>query len=609
MRTQQVIKYLRSNWQEALVAAALFLWVFGQLLFSFSSVVGSRPRIAGMGIDSFYKPLVMCALAVVIIVRRKSMRPAMYVALGCVAVVFCISFLRTEESQFLVLLVFLVAIQGMRIRVLFRSMLAGMLAALVVVLLLGMLGSSTVRYDSPNGFLVSCYGFVHPNSYGCLLFGITTTMVLSFDLKRTWLPLAVLCLGSAACTLLLLSCRTAAVLQVALAVFCLAYGLAHGPIDALCAHRATRVVIAAIPIALVIAYVALLVAFVNGNEFAAAVNSVIGHRMSQAAETFASSGFTLFGRPFEGVSMFESYQSTKAFASIDSAYYRGALVNGIASMICCAILYVRSVLSDGHKDWPWASILVIALLYSLYLTTETAPTFVTINASLLFLTAGVETGVHEHAEDQGGEHVATSRLAWPVLPAIAGVTFAACLALTFFLGTRNGTGQTTAAGDFPESMEFKTTNDVNGASGEASFQVLPDGQMRIQYAGADITGTPRRIYTSKGNVCYNLQCIDAENGVSYVAVFSKPLKGSVQNPDGIWMIKLMSTEGMEVGSRLRLSEDGTYTFGSTRGDVLGLKPDETAPFEREGTWSSSGEGADARVEGTSESDHLQMSAA
>ena len=605
-RPQLVLRRIRTNWQEALVCLALVVWTFGQVAFDLSKAYESISFLSKFGLGHVYKPLTICILVTVILVRGLHMRPLGYVGIAAAVGVLGVSYLCADNAWQLALFLFLLAIRGIRLEVLFRYYLVTVLAALVMVLALSMLPSVTVRYDSPNGFLVSAYGFGHPNTYGCLLFAITTAMVLAFDLRRTWLPLAVLCVACSLCSFFLFSCRSVTVLEMGLAVFVVAYGLWRDPMDSLCSRRGVRIAVAAFPIVLACVLLLLFVLFLQGNEFAMTVDRMLGARMQQARGVFEQEGgFTLFGRALRGVSMFETYTSTKAFVGVDSTYYRYSLVEGVASMVCWAVVYVRAMLK-GETKRSKTVFMAIAVLYSLYFITETSPTFLALNCSLLFLSEGIHAGEGERAtsQEEPVEREGAKRLAMPVA---AMVVLVVVLGWTFVLSRSNGTGQRSASGDFPAEMHAVLKGAPNEDTDQVDCEVSPDGLMSVTFAGQRLQGIPRKIYTKDGIAYYSFRYVDKASGVTYSVVLGRPIVSTPSNPSGVWSVRLASSKNMSAGFRLALEPDGKLSLVSGPYDIITMNSKQLGELSAVGSWTSKSEGGLTTIEGDVPDGHLTVS--
>lgn len=605
-RPQLALRRIRSSWQEALVCLALVVWTFGQVAFDLSRAFEAVSILSKLGLGHVYKPLTICILVTVILVRGLHMRPLGYAGIAAAVGVLGVSYLCSDNAWQLVLFLFLLAVRGIRLEVLFRLYLGTVLAALVTVLALSMLPSVTVRYDSPNGFLVSAYGFGHPNTYGCLLFAITTAMALTFDLRRTWLPLAVLCVACGLCSFFLCSCRSAAVLETGLAIFVVAYGLWHDPIDSLCSRRVTRIVVAAFPIVLACVLLLLFVLFLQGNEFAMAVDRMLGARMQQARGVFEQEGgFTLFGRALKGVSMFETYTSTKAFVGVDSTYYRYSLVEGIASMVCWAIVYVRAMLKreSGRSKTVF---MALAALYSLYFITETSPTFLALNCSLLFLSEGVHPGEVDCAatQDEPVERGGAKRLA---LPVTAAVVLTVALGWTFALSRSNGTGQRNASGDFPAQIHAVLEGAPNEDTDEVTCEMAPDGLMTVTFAGQRLQGIPRKIYTKDRIAYYSFRHEDKASDMAYSVVLGRPMAATPSNPSGVWSMRVSSSKKMSAGFRLSLEPDGRLSLVSGPYDIIAMHSKQLGDLSVSGAWTSKSEGERTTIEGDVPQGHLAVS--
>ena len=605
---QRASNYLRTHWQEAVVAFALFLWTFDSVVFV-SSTIGETLGIVGkLMLGTSFQPLVACLLVIVILARGVRTNRAGYAFLAVVVGVLATSFYYTRNMTQIVLLLFLLAMQGMRLDVFARCSLVALLLALVLVLVISPMPSVELHYDAPNGFLVSTYGFVHPNSFGCLLFAVSTAMVFSFELRRTWPLVLAVCVSCGLCAYFLLSCRTVLALEIVLAVFVLAYGLWHRQLNAFFAQRWVRVVAAALPVLLAIVLLVLLVAFIQGNEFVASIDRMVGSRMRQAQGLVSThGGITLFGRLTEGVSMFTAYTSAKSFVGADSAYYHFALVDGVASMLCWACIYVRAMLKDDRR-MPWAPFIVVALLYSLYFVTETAPTFITFNCSLLFLSAGIYTERTEAQEASHAEAPAYGSIKSLVAPGVAVGVLALALGWTFLQSRSNGTGLRTCVGDFPASTQGTLTHASGAKTEEASFDALPDGTMHVSYAGMELTGIPWKLFTKEGIAYYSIKGMDEESRITYVVMLSKPIEATAANPWGAWSVRVTSSQDMMEGLRLTLEPGGTFKLVSGPYDTIARTEEQMEDYWTiSGAWSGSTDSGGTSKEGVSERERITLS--
>lgn len=605
---QRASNYLRTHWQEAVVAFALFLWTFDSVVF-ISSTLGATLGIVGkVMLGTSFQPLVACLLVIVILVRGVRTSPVGYVCLAVAVGVLATSFYYTRNMTQVVLLLFLLAVRGMRLDVLARCSLVALLSGLVLVLVVAMSPSVELHYDAPNGFLVSTYGFIHPNSFGCLLFAISTAMIFAFELRRTWPIVLAVCVACGLCAFFLLSCRTVLALEIVLSVFVLVYGLWHRQLDTFFAQRWVRAIAAAIPVLLASVLLVMLAAYIQGNEFVASIDSVVGSRMRQAQGLISThGGITLFGRLMEGVSMFTAYTSAKSFVGADSAYFHIALVDGVASMLCWACIYVRAMLK-GDKRTPWAPFIVVALLYSLYFVTETAPTNIAFNCSLLFLSTGIHAERTEAQEASHAEAPAYGSTKSPIAPAIAAGVLALALGWTFLQSRSNGTGLRTCVGDFPANTQGTLTHVVGGNTEEASFEALPNGKMHVSYAGMELTGIPWKLFTKEGIAYYSIKGMDEKSRITYVVMLSKPIEATAAHPWGAWSVRVTSSEDMMEGLRLTLEPQGTFKLVSGPYDTIACTDAQMEDYWTvSGAWSGSTDASGTSIEGTSERERITLS--
>ncbi len=597
------------HWQEAVVAFALFLWTFDSVVFGSTTIAGSLGVFGRLMLGPSFQPLVACLLVIVILARGVQTSPRGFVCLAVVVGVLATSFFYTRSLTQIVLLLFLLAMRGMRLDVLARCSLVALLLALVIVLVVAQLPSVELHYDAPNGILVSTYGFGHPNSYACLLFAISVAMVFSFELRRTWPFVLVVCVACGLSAFFLLSCRTVAAIEFVLSVFALAYGLLNRQLDALCSHRFVRMLAAAFPVILAIVLLVLLSAFMRGDEFAVTIDRMLGSRMRQAQGLITThGGITLFGRLVEGVSMFTAYTSAKSYVGADSAYYHYALIDGVASMVCWACIYVRAMLK-GDKRTPWAPFVVVALLYSLYFVTETAPTLIAFNCSLLFLSAGVlpESECEEAGETERAQAAAYGSTKMFVAPLVATVVVVVALGWTYLQSRDNGTGLRTSAGDFPTNTQATLIHANSGITEKAGFEVLPNGTMHVSYAGMELTGIPWKLYTKEGIAYYSIKGMDQKTRVTYVVMLSKPLGATAEKPWGAWSVRVTSSENMQEGLRLTLEPGGAFKLVSGPYDTIGRTDEQLKGcWTASGTWSGSADGGGTSIEGSSERERMTL---
>ena len=605
---QKALRHVRKHWQETLICLALVIWTFGQVTFGLSSDQTAIAPLSKLNLENVYKPLTICILMTVILVRGLHMRPIGYVGIALLVGTMVVSYQRTGYIWQLVLLLFLLAIKGVRLEVLFRFYLGALLAAFVTVLVLSSLPTAMVRFYTPNGFLVSSYGFKHPNTYGFMIFAITTAMALSFDLRRAWLPLAVLCVVCGLFAFFLLSCRTVAVLEIGLALFVVAYGLWRDPIDRLCSFRVTQIVVAAFPIVLACVLLVMLLLYMQGNDFAVTVDRLVSKRITQACEMFEREGvFTLFGRAHDSISLLESYTTVKTYVGTDSAYFHYPLVEGIASMVCWAVVYVRAVLK-GKLMRSKAIFMAIAVLYSAYFVTENAPTFLTLTCSLLVLSEGIyaREGAFAASQERTAIRGRAMRLAFP---AVTMVVLIAAMGFTFVLSRSNGTGQRSASEDFPAETHAVLTNAPGTSAGETSevfCETTPDGLMNVTFAGLTLQGTPHKIYTKEGMTYYSFKHPDSVNHIMYAVLLSKPVTATPSNPSGTWSARVASSKGMVRGFSLSLGQNGAVSLTAGPYDTFSTDAKQLPGSTDTGTWTSKSDGGHTTIEGDMSHSHLTV---
>lgn len=234
---------------ETLVGVALAVWVFGQLVFSYSTF-SQLYRISLLDISKFHQAIAAGCLIAAVASKSIRLRPAEIVAIFVALFATLTVWRRGGDARPVILLLFLVVSTDLDISRLARFFVAGALAAFVLVLGMAAIGKSATRFAALEGGLTSAYGFDRPETLSFAHLGVLGALPLGWKKQLSWQHYGVLCLAGALVTLLVLHQPFVAVLMVGLACLVALPALRPEISDAAAQSTIFRWVVALLPVAL-----------------------------------------------------------------------------------------------------------------------------------------------------------------------------------------------------------------------------------------------------------------------------------------------------------------------------------------------------------------------
>lgn len=376
-------------WIEWVVGATFALWTVMQLLTFHSSLLAS----AWSGLPSvlpFCRALVFGALLVSIAYRGVSCTPRARIVLLVALVVALFYRARAgEDNRLIMLVLFLMASKDMDPSRLIRCYLVGACVTIVALFFL-----TRIALGSGLGLIgtfmqATTQGMEHAKTFACLLLGVSAGLAASIKTdSRLWIPACVICALCGVFCLVALHLSICGLIQLLLAAGIAFSALAPHVCERITGARATRIAVAAIPIALCVLMLVLTVLYDPNSPFFTAIDKVLFGRLSQAHAAFAYAG------PYVGVGRLDQKMGELAvqgqFMYYDDAcgYVFWALNYGLVPMALIAALYVNTVLtSEGEPQiFPiWLTFVLIGA----FLLFETSPSLLELNPSILLLAAGL----------------------------------------------------------------------------------------------------------------------------------------------------------------------------------------------------------------------------
>lgn len=376
---------------EVLVGVALAVWVVFHI--PFYSTLDFLGSPLGAYVNHVHQPLVIGLLMPAVLTRISDWSPLGLCAIAVAMAIVTYALQVMGDLYVVMLLLFLVAVQGMDVRRLLWVHILSTIVGLAFVEICTYAGGNVVRWLIPNGFYVGAEGFVHPNTFATVLTCTMMSMVLAFDRRRMWLPLVLLNLALSGFTYWVLSCRTSMVLHGAIALALLVERFAR-PVTRLIEDHPRLYVATLVGLALTFLVLIIIatVLYASGNELLALLNKLFTGRIKCASQVYEDTGgFTLFGRTVNYVNSFDARQGGLKSVILDCAYARYALNNGFATVACLLVIFVRACVVHSRKEpsfMLWAMLLILVV----YAVIETGPTRLAFNGVLLYLAEGVAPG-------------------------------------------------------------------------------------------------------------------------------------------------------------------------------------------------------------------------
>ena len=201
---------------EILVGVALAVWVFGQLVFSYSTFAQVY-RISLMDISKFHQAIAAGCLIAAVASKNIRLRPAEIVAIFVALFATLTVWRRGGDTRPVILLLFLIVSTDLDLSRLARFFVAGAILAFILVLGVAAIGRSATRFAITEGSLTSAYGFDRPETLAFALLGTLGALPLGWKKQLSWTHFYVLCLVGAVTTLLVLHQLSVTVLMVGLA--------------------------------------------------------------------------------------------------------------------------------------------------------------------------------------------------------------------------------------------------------------------------------------------------------------------------------------------------------------------------------------------------------
>lgn len=392
LETMVLVRQPERRWQQIAVSVALGIWVYGCIIYNFTSIGRSIASLCYPWsdlIEQYYEPATIAILLVVIAWRvpRAKMLTAALLA-GMIAILY-LSYTLCSSMFPMMLLLFLLASVGMDIPKLCRVFFWVSLAALVTIVACDASGIAWFIWTMPKPKEYMCgFAFGTANEFGTFATSIISALVMGFDRKRLGIPLLAACVGGTVFCWYALNYRTGVIVLGLLAVLLITERFIPGLVKLV---ETPRFFTASLIVALVGFF---LLTFAGSGPFLETpfgqfLDDLVSGRVHIVRDGFETlGGLSLFGRPVIFTTGAVDPSLTNAIYPIDNAYARYPIVDGVAMLACYLALFVNTVIQMGrHKHDYLAWVLIGLSLLTFYM--ETAPTFLFLNCRLLYLTYGL----------------------------------------------------------------------------------------------------------------------------------------------------------------------------------------------------------------------------
>lgn len=347
--------------------ASLVAYVLTHVLFRFGGVAellrgvpSLDPRAVGEG--------VALACALVSLALRKSRMPAL--AFGLVVVALALLFYSAFQTGINYLVqgyIILMALAHEELGRLLRAYLLALLPSFVIVVLLALAGAIPNLDSIPNSRLVFSFGFDHPNTCAALLFNAVGASVCVLWDRRGWVFSLALALAAALFSYWTLSANAATVLNLLLAVACLAGHVWPAVREGIVPRRVWRISLVAAPALLLAAMLLCCALYDQKNPLVSLMDGLTHYRPRYAHGYFVrNGGFTMLGRKYVTTSF---HHTGLPFQNVDSGYCFLPLVHGIAATVALAVTYVLAVLRAPRRE-RHLSLWSVLLLGMVFLVVE-----------------------------------------------------------------------------------------------------------------------------------------------------------------------------------------------------------------------------------------------
>lgn len=606
---------VRGTGATGLVCAAVAILVFcGQI--SLSGVVSFIPPAVRQALLPLYSPVAHTLLLLALCKSRRCWSVAGACAVVGVVIALCLPYFREGlVSEFVTLALIILALCEADVKLVVCTFFWAILAALTVIVVVDALCLSSSVWFNPNGYWVYSYGTGHPNTFGALLYGTVTALVLAIDRDRYRLPLLVCCAATTLFTFFALSCRSAAVLELVLMLALIVEEVFPNWMKRVEASGILNALVAVGTVVLGLLMLAGTKWYGSADGLFGLVDRLTNARVSNGHVAYQSlGGFTLFGREVVFSSRHASFMQGIPYLLIDSAYSRFGLVYGLVPGVCLLVLFCRVAYVSAGKGGTgllWA----ILGLNSLYCAIERYPLLVIWNGVLSVLAWGVVSRAEMRGACERSTRAPSSASgcgsASPRFVRVAhglGIAFY-CVLLGFltFQAATNGTGATDMSAEFPRSVRVLCSDgliaeNVRGATGIAANSTA-SGALQIAQAefsegeqvggqvfGSNVGGSIQKSDTRGDAIRYFMPLVkeDAEQE-PYGLYFLAPGRGVPGSQLGRWAVCVMdytSGEPRRASVWLELGEDGRATFGSGKLDATAAEASDLKSRERKGAWST-----------------------
>lgn len=365
LKASNTITEPRATMCELLALFALVFYVVTNTIFVYCPFLETYPQLIA------FNPIALCncaslafAATSIVLKPKVLLRSQMSLIVFSMAV-FLVSASRTGDFRFAHACLMLTAVAGIDFTRISVTYYRAVLVTILVLMLMSILGAQYNKDVIPNSRIVFAFGFAHPNALGAFLFSAISAMSYTCWAKKTWpVPMVLAAVSALFCYFCLDSHASAAILGL----LALSGLLGHSSVfrnRCSISRRAFVVVLIAVPAVLLATMLVSAKYYDSSNPVFACFNQLTHGRLYFGHHYYINhDGFTFLGRPLSSVT---SYHNGMPFANIDSGYCFVPLVNGIASLLALAMIYITAILrlSRTAKNLAALSILLIAALYLL----------------------------------------------------------------------------------------------------------------------------------------------------------------------------------------------------------------------------------------------------
>ena len=369
-----------------LSTASVVIYIVSKVLFGSTTLANSYPWLATSGLPALLECVALALACIGLIVRCSKLSFAQ-VLICCLAVsLSSISAVNTGDYLLLQDFIIIAAIPWDNIERLLKIYGLIVLSIIIATMIFAVFGCLYNKDVIPNERLVYAFGFSHPNTLGGILFSVTSALSLAYWKSKYWWIPNVLALLSAIFSFVALSSRTAAILCVLFSVLSI---LLHKlPMNNMSTtRRIMRVVIIAIPVALLFLMSFCSIWYDSSNPFFAFMDRITSYRPYYSHEYYTNVGsISLFGRPIE---IPPHYHNGVPFQSLDSGYSYMIFVYGLGALVALLITYLYAVPMIVKSEYCLGFSLLI-VMSSIYFLIERFPLYIAMSPAILLLSYAFE---------------------------------------------------------------------------------------------------------------------------------------------------------------------------------------------------------------------------